>query len=141
MRALLFVMLAMVALTSACGHGSPTSPDLLDLAGNWTGTWQFVTSGVTVTDNLSVTFTQTGTAAAGTWSADSGASGVFNFPATTTVSGSMSIMQVTLSGVTCQATAGLSGSAAANSLSLQVPTIAGTTSCSWASNNVFSLHR
>src|SRR5262249_6882262 len=73
-RIRVLVALAVVS-AAACGGSTPASPDALDLTGTWTGTWTYVTSGVTISDGLHVTITAGSTNANGAWTADSGASG------------------------------------------------------------------
>jgi len=127
-------------MIAGCGGSSSTAPTPLSIAGDWTGTWQFVTSGVTVTDNVRATFTQTDTAT-GTWIADGGATGQFSFAVAPTVSGTFTVTQVKVSGPTCTQTASLTGTVSTNSMTLSVPAIASSPQCSWATNNQFSLHR
>lgn len=130
-----------VALAAACGGSSPApAPTPIMIAGDWSGTWQFVTSGVTVTDNIRATFTQAGTAT-GTWSADGGATGQFTFAVAASVTGTMTIAQLKVSGVTCTATANLTGTVSANAMTLSVPTIPSSPQCDWSTNNQFSLRR
>ncbi len=135
------ILILLAALGTACG-GSSTSPSpaAIAIAGEWSGTWQFVTSGVTVTDNVHVTFTHADTAT-GTWTSDSGATGQFQFAVGPTVSGTFTISQPNLNGNTCAAIATLTGSVSANAMTLSVLNIASTALCSWATNNQFSLHR
>lgn len=130
----------LVALAAACGGSSMPAPTPVTIAGDWSGTWQFVTSGVTVTDNIRATFTQTDTAT-GTWSADSGATGQFTFAVAANVSGTLTITQLKVSGVTCTATANLTGTVSTNAITLSVPAIASSPQCAWATNNQFSLQR
>ena len=79
MRLRLALLAAPFVLQLACGgSSSPTLPSTtLNLGGTWAGSWQFVTSGVTVSDAVTATFTQTGATVSGTWRAESGASGQF----------------------------------------------------------------
>lgn len=136
-----FVLGCLVALATACGGSStPPAPSSITITGDWSGTWQFVTSGVTVTDNIRATFTQAGTAT-GTWSADSGATGQFTFAVAANVSGTLTIAQVLVSGTTCTATANLTGTVSANAITLSAPTIPPSPLCAWAMNNQFSLRR
>ena len=132
-----------VALAAACGGSStaPTPPPTsITITGDWSGTWQFVTSGVTVTDNIRATFTQAGTAT-GTWSADSGANGQFTFAVAANVTGTLTIAQLKVSGQTCTATAALTGTVSTNAITLSVPTIPSSPQCDWATNSQFSLRR
>src|SRR6185295_2366789 len=58
MRPRLVLAVALAAQLACGGSSSPTSPaPALSLAGTWTGSWQFVTSGVTVSDAVTATFT------------------------------------------------------------------------------------
>ncbi|HKW01415.1 MAG TPA: hypothetical protein VJN96_16440 [Vicinamibacterales bacterium] len=130
-----------VAMAAACGGSNPApAPTPISIAGAWSGTWQFVTSGVTVTDNVHATFTQTDTAT-GNWTADSGATGQFTFRPASSVTGTMTIAQPRVSGGTCTATANLTGMVSANAMTLSVPTIPPSALCAWATNHQFSLHR
>jgi hypothetical protein len=135
------VLSVLVLLSTGCGGNSSTGPSSIAISGDWTGTWQFVTSGVTVTDNVRATFTQTDTAT-GTWNADSGASGQFSFVVAPTVSGTFTITQVKVSGgPACSAMASMSGTVSASAMTLSVPAVPSTPQCVWATNNQFSLHR
>lgn len=131
----------MASLAAACGSSTSTpAPAPATIAGDWSGTWQFVTSGVTVTDNVHVTFTQSDTVT-GTWAADGGATGQFRFAPGSTVTGTFSITQLTVGGQPCNGSANLTGTVATNAITLSVPTIPSTPQCAWAANNQFSLHR
>ena len=129
-----------LAWAAGCG-GGPTSPTAVNVAGNWTGTWKFVTSGVTVTDNVTAAFTQSGASVNGTWTAESGPTGSMSFQVGSTFTGSFTISQTTLGGATCTATATLSGQATSSSLEVTVVSIPASSTCSWASNHQFSLHK
>jgi hypothetical protein len=136
-----FALGCLVALAATCGGSStPPAPTPVTITGDWSGTWQFVTSGVTVTDNIRATFTQADTAT-GTWSADSGATGQFMFAVAPNVTGTLTITQLKVSGVTCTATANLTGTVSTNAITLSVPAIPSSPQCAWATNNQFSLHR
>ena len=53
------VLGCLVALATACGGSIMLpAPTPITITGDWSGTWQFVTSGVTVTDNIRATFAQ-----------------------------------------------------------------------------------
>jgi len=127
------------SLAAACG-GSSSTPGPATIAGDWSGTWQFVTSGVTVTDNVHVTFTQSDTVT-GTWVADGGATGQFRFASGSPVSGTFSITLLKVNGQTCSGSGNLTGTVATNAVSLSVPSIFSASQCDWATNNQFSLHR
>jgi hypothetical protein len=137
----LMIVATVLWLAAACGSSTPSSPAaVIPIAGNWSGTWSFVTSGVTVTDNVTVTFTQA-SSATGTWSADNGATGTFQFAVASTVTGTMVISQSPVGGGTCSATGNLTGSVSSTAMTLTVPTLPATAQCSWSTNNQFSLHR
>lgn len=129
-----------LTLAAACGSSSPSSPTSISIEGNWSGTWSFVTSGVTVTDNVTVTFTQPSNAN-GTWNADNGAAGTFQFAVASTVTGTMVINQTRIGGGLCSATGNLTGTVSSTAMTLNVPSLPTTTQCNWATNNQFSLHR
>ena len=135
------VLSVMIGLAAGCGGSSAaTAPTPATIAGDWSGTWQFVTSGVTVTDNIHVTFTQTDTVT-GTWAADGGATGQFRFAPGANVTGTFSITQLKVSGQTCSGSGNLTGTVGTNAITLSVPSIPSTSQCDWATNNQFSLHR
>ena len=137
------LVLAALVLPLACGGNSPSSPSAtLNLGGAWTGSLQYVTSGVTVTDAVTATLTQTGTSVGGTWTAESGASGQFsNLTAAASVTGIVTISQTTLTGASCSATSAINGNASASSITLAVAQIQPTGICQWASGMQFSLRR
>src|SRR5690349_13863842 len=65
-------LVVLTAAASSCGD-SPAAPAAsLNLAGNWTGTWTFVSGGATVTDTVTMTVSQSGTSAGGQWNASGG---------------------------------------------------------------------
>ena len=134
-------VLLVAATLAACG-GSPTGPGGVSVAGNWSGTSQFVTAGVTVSDTVTATLTQDASGAAGgNWTAAGGASGRFTFTAGASISGSFTIQQTLLTGGICQATSTLSGSASSSVIDFTVPPISGTGLCQWASDQRFSLRK
>ena len=92
MSARLPLVALLLALAACGGKGSPSSPaPSLNLAGTWGGTWTFVTSGVTVSDTVAATLTQSGTGADGTWTSQSGATGQFtNLTPAASTSGTVS---------------------------------------------------
>jgi hypothetical protein len=136
-------LLAALLAQAACGGSSPSAPSpALNLAGTWTGSWQFVTSDVTVTDNVTATLTQSGEDVSGTWRAESGATGQFTHLAPrAATAGSVTISQPTIAGGACTATASVSGTASGSSLELTVPQIAPSGACQWASGMQFSLRK
>jgi hypothetical protein len=134
----------LICASAACGGGSsPSAPTpSLNLAGNWAGSFQFVTSGVTITDGVTATFTQTGTNVTGTWRAESGGSGQFTqLAAQASTSGSVTISQTTITGATCNATAAFNGTASASALDLNVAQIPANGTCQWASGMQFALRK
>jgi hypothetical protein len=137
------VLLGLLLVLAACGGSSPPSPSAnLNLAGTWTGSWQFVTSGATITDAVTATLSQNGATVTGTWSGESGASGQFtSLTPQASTTGSLTIAQPTLTGAVCTATTAVSGTASASSLELAVPQIAPSGICQWASGMQFSLRK
>jgi len=139
-----FAIAVALTLLTACGGGSaPSSPTpTLNLAGTWTGTWQFVTSGATIVDTVTATLTQAGSTVSGTWTSESGATGqISNLAAQASVSGSLTISQPTLTGPACTATTSVSGTASASSIDLTLPQIPGSGACQWGSSMQFSLRK
>ena len=138
------VVVVALALVTSCGGGSmsPAPTPTLNLAGTWTGSWQFVTSGATVTDAVTATLTQTGSTATGTWTSESGATGqITNLTAQSSISGSLTISQTTLTGAACNATTSVRGTASASAIDLTVPHIPPSGVCQWGSSMQFSLHK
>ena len=129
-----------LALAMASGCDSPTSPSV-NLAGRWTGTWQFRAGGATVTDGVVATLTQSASGAAGSWTAASGASGEMTIAAGASISGTFSIAQTTFTGQVCTGSAALTGSATSSSLEFSVAAIPGSGACQWATDMQFSLRR
>jgi hypothetical protein len=129
-----------IAVSASCSS-SPTGPGGLNVSGAWVGSWQFVTSGVTVTDNVTVSFVQTAGTATGTWTADSGATGSMQFQVAGSVTGTVTISQATLSGLTCIGTGQLSGTVSSTAISITTSGFSTNGSCQWATNDQFSLHR
>jgi hypothetical protein len=142
MRPRVILVVGFLALVS-CGGKSPPGPTTsLNLGGNWSGTWQYVTSGVTIVDSVTATLAQTGADASGTWTAESGASGQLQrlVPQPST-SGSVTITQTTVTGTACTATAAVAGTASATTIELTVSPIAPSGVCQWAASQRFSLRR
>ena len=54
-----------LCVLAGAGCDSDMSPSRTDVGGSWTGTWQFVTGGLTVTDAVTAMLTQNGTNATG----------------------------------------------------------------------------
>jgi len=142
MRSRLLLTAALLAAVS-CGSKSPPGPSTtLNLGGNWSGTWQYVTSGVTIVDNVTVTLTQAGADASGTWTAESGASGqVQRLVPQASTSGTLTITQMTITGSACSATAAVTGTASATAIDLNVAAIPPSGVCQWAASQKFSLHK
>jgi hypothetical protein len=117
------------------------SPSRIDVAGSWSGTWQFQTGGATVTDSVTAQLTQTGTSASGTWAAAGGASGELSFTASASISGTLTISQTTVTGQTCSAMTTISGTASSSTISFTMTTPAASGICQWATGNQFSFQR
>jgi hypothetical protein len=133
---------SLALLLAGCGSGSPTSASsIFSVAGNWTGTWQFVSAGATVTDGVTATLTQDGLNAKGTWTADSGPSGQVSFTVAASLSGTLTISQTTLTGQSCSATTTLSGAGSATALDFTLTAIPPSGLCQWATSNQFSLKK
>ena len=126
---------------SSAGCGSGMSPSRIDVAGSWSGTWQFQTAGATVTDAVTAQLTQTGTNASGTWTAASGASGDLSFTVGASMSGTLTITQTTVTGQRCSATTTVSGTATSSNITFTMTTPTSSGICQWATNNQFSLQR
>ncbi len=112
-----------------------------DISGAWTGTWTFLTAGVVVTDTVSVTFQQNGTVAGGPWTSAGGPGGQLSLKVGSTVSGSVSITQLLLSGQSCNASTTVTGTATATRVQLTLGTLQGGGLCQWAANQQFVFTR
>ena len=140
------VATVLLILSAACGGSSPTTPAVspsVDVAGNWTGTWSFVTSGVTVTDNVRAVFSVGGIGIVGTWTSDSGPTGTMTFstlPAGTNVPGTFTIRTTTVTGE-CSAQALMTGVATGTTMDVTITSIAGAATCVWATDHRFSLKK
>lgn len=139
-------ILAVVVITSACalasaGCDSDMSPTRIDVAGSWTGTWQFVTGGATVTDAVTATLTQNGTNATGTWMAASGPTGELSFEVRDSINGTLTMTQTAITGQPCTATTTLSGAVTQTTLEFTTTTPIASGICQWAANNQFSFRR
>jgi hypothetical protein len=137
---------ALVVIASACalagaGCESDMSPTRVDVAGSWTGTWQFVTGGVTVTDTVTATLTQNGTNATGTWTAASGPTGEVSFEVRDSITGTLTMTQTAITGQPCTATTTLSGTVTQTTLEFTTTTPMPSGICQWAANNQFSFRR
>jgi hypothetical protein len=135
--------LATAVMTLAgCGGDSPTNPSgSLSLSGNWTGTWQYVASGVTVTDDVTATLTQSGSSATGGWSSASGATGQLSLTVASDLSGTITITQTPLASNACTASTSLSGSATSSTMDFTLAPISGTGLCQWAASQRFVLEK
>jgi hypothetical protein len=143
LRSIAIALVTTVTGLAACG-GSPSGPSRngVGVGGTWTGTWQFVTAGATVGDAVSVTLTESGATATGTWSAASGASGELAFTTGQNPTGTATLMQTTLTGQVCSTMTGITGgtvSATRIELTLADPTAAAL--CQWATGQRFALGR
>jgi hypothetical protein len=113
------------------------------VAGNWSGSWTFVTAGVTVTDNAHASVSVDGTGVHGTWTAESGPGGTFTFaslPSGAAASGTLTIAISTLSG-TCSAQASVSGTATTGALDLVVAALPSNANCVWATDQRFAFKK
>ena len=137
-------LVALLLAVAACGgKGSPSSPaPTLNLTGTWGGTWTFVTSGVTVSDTVAATLTQSGPGVNGTWTSQSGATGQFtNLTPAASTSGTVSISLTTITGAVCNATVSATGTASASTIELTLGAIPPSGVCVWATGQRFSLTR
>jgi hypothetical protein len=128
----------LVAVAASACDGSPTSPSL---EGEWTGTWEFRTAGVLVTEDVTASFNQNGAAVTGTWTAASGPSGGLTFTASDSSSGTLTITQTMFTGQVCNGTSTVSGSASRSSIELAAAPIPVSGLCQWATEIRFSLHK
>ncbi|MEZ5318072.1 MAG: hypothetical protein R2752_11780 [Vicinamibacterales bacterium] len=137
------LVLALAVAAATCGGNSPTtpSPSGANVAGTWSGSWQYVTAGTTVTDTVSATLTQNGSAATGSWAAAGGAGGQLSFTTTGALTGTITISQTALGGLNCSASTTISGSSSASVISFTLGTLPSTGACAWATNQQFSLTR
>ena len=133
----------LVALCVACAAGceSDMSPSDIQVRGSWTGTWQFVTGGVTVIDTATATLTQNGANATGTWTAASGPTGDLSFTVGETISGTITMTQTTILGQPCTATTTISGTASSTALDFTAAESPRTSICQFAVSNLFSFRR
>jgi hypothetical protein len=132
-------------LAASCGGSSasqPTSPTQFVMQ-NWIGTWTFVTSGVTVADNVHVSFI-VGTDARGSWLADSGPTGLINMPSLptgTAASGTLTITETNIRGETCSAQGAVSATGTATTMEIAIGAMPSTSACEWATDQHFSLKK
>lgn len=135
----LSIACACLLVLAACD--SDSSPSDIDVDGSWSGTWQFVTGGVTVTDTITATLDQDGNDVTGTWAAASGPTGEVNFSVDDSISGTITITQTTITGQACTATTTMSGTASATAIDFAAATFTSTGICQFAASNQFSLRR
>jgi hypothetical protein len=135
------VLIAVACALAGAGCDSDTSPSQIDVGGAWTGTWRFVTGGLTVTDTVTATLTQNGANATGTWMAASGTSGELSFDVRAAIAGTLTMTQTTLTGQPCTATTTLSGTATPAALEFTTTAPAPSGICQWATSNAFSFRR
>lgn len=109
-------------------------PDGLDVSGTWSGTWQYVTSGLTVTDGITATLSQSDDRATGTWQSESGASGQISFNTMGTTSGMLTINQALLGGGSCNATASFQGTITDTHIEITLGDIPPANVCQWGTN-------
>jgi hypothetical protein len=132
------------ACVSGCGATStaPTQtpgPTGLDLSGQWSGTWQYVTASLMVTETVVLTVTQSHSSATGTWTAEGGAVGSISLGTGATISGTF-VIWVTTFGGSCSAASTLTGTASATDLRFSVQDLTPTSGCQWSTHNQFVLH-
>ena len=125
----------------SCGSPAGPTPVVVNISGSWTGTWTFLTACVTVTDTVSVTFTQNGTSASGPWSSASGPGGQLNLMIGAGLSGSASINQTLLSGQNCSASTTVTGTATATRVQVTLGALQASGLCQWATNQEFVFAR
>lgn len=140
LRRAAFVILIAGGISCGKSPGAPT-PAVVNIGGTWTGTWSFVTAGVTVTDAASVTFTQNGSSAGGPWTSASGPAGQFGVEMASTISGTASISQTLLSGPNCSATTTITGTATSTRVQFTLGALPASGLCQWATNHEFVFTR
>ncbi|HUL74061.1 MAG TPA: hypothetical protein VLT86_13225 [Vicinamibacterales bacterium] len=143
MRRALSVGLTVVTMTLAGACGStPSSPSApaLTLAGAWSGTWDFVTAGATVTDTVVVTLSESNGIASGHWTAVSGANGQLSLPVAQTATGTITITTALI--VPCStASISVSATESATTLDFTLAPIPSSGNCQWPTSNHFVLHK
>lgn len=135
----LVVGIAALAAVAACD--SPTGPDGFGVEGTWSGTWQFMSGGATVTDTITATFSQNGGSASGTWRASTGPSGTVDISPTSATSGTLTIIQTVLTGRVCGSSTTVTGTASGTRIELTLIDFAVDQLCPWATMNRFTLTR
>jgi len=140
MRARGLLAVVLIAIAGASCDDSPSGPSV-NLAGAWTGTLTFVTSGVTVTDNVTATLNQSGSSVTGTWTSESGTSGELTLTAAADVTGTTTISQTRITGQVCSASTSVSGPATSTRLELSLAPLTQTGVCLWAADQQIVLTR
>lgn len=138
-----FMLLAVLASAASCGGGaSPASPSgNLSLAGNWTGRFEYMTGGVNVSDDVTMSINQLSTTATGNWSASGQTTGTVSFPTAATVVGSFTITQNNIASAACIGSSTIAGTATSSDLVFTVANVAQTAACPWATGMKFTLHK
>jgi hypothetical protein len=130
-----------VLLAASCG-GSTTSPTAsLNLAGNWSGRFEYQTAGVNVSDDVTMVIVQTSLTATGSWTATGQTAGTVSFTAASSVNGSFTINQSNIAGATCSGTSTVAGTASATDLVLTVANVTPTAACPWATGMKLTLKK
>lgn len=132
-------IVALAILGAACD--SPTGPDGFTIEGTWTGSWQFMSGGTTVTDGITATISQNGGTASGTWMAASGPSGTLTLTPTNSTAGTVTIIQTVLTGRVCSAATTAAGTASGTRIELTLTDFPPDQSCPWATTSRFVLTR
>jgi hypothetical protein len=131
-----------IAFGAVAGCGGPSAPSGgLNLSGAWSGTFQYVTAGVTVTDTVTLSLTQSGTRAAGAWTAAGLTTGSVSIDSGATISGTFQIAQPNVGGTACSASSSLSGTASETDMTFTVADIAPSAPCPWATGMKFVLKK
>ena len=134
------LLIVIAATAAAACDDSPTEPTLA-LSGVWTGTLTFVTSGVTVTDTVSATLSQSGSSVTGGWTSAGGTSGQLTMTAAADISGTTTINHTTIAGQVCSASTSVAGPATQTRLELALGALTSTGVCQWAANQQLVLTR
>jgi len=134
-------MILAAAAASACGSKSTSPSANLNLAGTWTGRFEYQTGGVNVFDDVTMAIIQASTTANGNWAASGQTTGTVSFPATATVAGTFAITQPNIASAVCNGTSTISGTATATDLVITVANIPQTATCPWATAMKFTLHK
>jgi hypothetical protein len=130
-----------VLFGAACGGGTTSPSANLNLAGNWSGRFEYQTAGVTVTDDVTMAIIQASTTANGNWTASGQTTGTVSFAALPTVNGSFTITQTNIASGSCTGTSTISGTATATDLFLTVANVTPTAACPWATGMKLTLKK